>query len=189
MKSMEIEYKYRADEISLEEFHKFCIGKNPVKSLVASGYDHFYENLKDTTGFYRHRVGPDMNQLTYKRKTSDNNNFVRKEHNLDFSKKVSIDQVSEYVKDFGYQLNTTIFKNCFVYSYDYYTLVFYVCYDTKMKELGRFMEIEMDESYAWRSEQEAMSSLVAMERFCKPLGVSAQSRLKKSLFELFRKEA
>ncbi len=188
MKFHEVEFKYRADGISLAKFQEFCEAKEPEKYIIASGFDHFYDNETDAVGFYRHRVGPDMNQLTYKRKTSATNNFVRKEHNLDFSKKVSVEQAAAYVKDFGYTLNTTIFKNCFVYKYEYYTLVFYICYDIGMKELGRFMEIEMDEEYAWKSEEEAMVSLVAMERLSKTLGISAQSRVKKSLYELFRQE-
>ncbi len=187
MKATEVEFKYRAEDISLNDFMKFCEGRKPFKSIIASGWDHFYESPLDTTGFYRYRVGPDCNQLTYKRKTQTQNNFVRKEHNLDLAASFSVEQGANFCEDFGYVHNFTIFKNCFVFTYDWYTLVYYVCYDTDMKELGRFMEIEMAEDYAWANQQDAWDQLVAMERIAKPLGINPQCRVKRSLFELFRK--
>lgn len=185
----EIELKYRADHLKLEDFQEFAKNRDDLKkTLLASGYDHFYSSASDKDAFCRHRVGPDINQLTFKRKQHDANNYVRTEHNIDMKARVTTAQVTALYKEFGYEYNTSIFKTCFVYTYEWYTLVFYVVYDTNMQEKGRFFEIEAREDYPWDSEGAAWDSIVALERLFKPMGISAQNRLKKSLWEMFRKE-
>jgi adenylate cyclase class IV len=186
MRYMEIETKYRADTISLSSFLKFCESRSPLRVVNAAGYDHFYESLKVPGSFCRHRIGLDTNQLTFKRKTSDSNNFIRTEHNLDLSGAVR-EQVAALCKEFGYEHNFSLYKNCFVYGYENYTLVYYIVYDEDLHELGRFVEIEMKEDYPWESEQQAWDQLLVFEKLCKPLGISPQSRVKRSLFELYRK--
>lgn len=187
MNFKEIETKYNAENISLTEFIAFCNNRDPVKSFNVSGYDHFYDKTGDDESFYRHRVGENFNQLTFKRKTVDNNNFIRTEHNINLKRKVGKDQVAALCAEHGYKYNTSIFKTAFVYQYDNYSLVWYSCYNTEMKELGRFVEIEMSEDHEWTNDQEAWDLLVALEKLCKSIGVSPQARIKKSLFELFRK--
>lgn len=189
MKFMEVELKYRADEISLPAFKAFCVDRGPKEVILASGYDHFYSNTKDPDAFCRHRTGTDFNQLTFKRKTVDNNNYVRTEHNLDLAPKVSEEQVKALCSEFGYQYNTSIFKTCYVYIFDWYVMAYYVCYDSGMKEVGRFVEIEAKESADWRNQEHAWSELLIIERTAKQIGLSAQGRLKRSLYEMFRAEA
>lgn len=188
-KQLEIEFKYSASDISLSGFETFCKNASPKKQIIASGYDYFYENAKDPDSFCRHRVGPDSNQLTFKRKKADNNNFIRAEHNIDLVPAVTLEQVAALCSEFGYKYNSTLFKSCFIYVYDWYTLVYYVCFNEDMKELGRFFEIELSESHGWTDEKEAMSQLVILEKLCKPLGISPQSRIRRSLYEMFRKES
>lgn len=184
---VEIEFKYNADNITLANFLNFCKDRGPSKLIVAAGWDHFYEKSNDDSSFCRHRIGPDANQLTFKRKTTDSNNFVRTERNLDLGRTATKEDIDGLCAEFGYKYNTSLYKNCFVHKFEWYTAVFYICYDTNMKELGRFVEIEMDEDHAWSSEQEAWDELVVLEKLFKPLGLSAQSRIKRSLFELFKK--
>lgn len=188
MKFREIEFKYKADNISLSVFEAFCKKNSPLTHLIASGYDHFYDKSDASGSFCRLRVGPDSNQLTFKRKTTDNNNFVRTEHNIDLTRETSREQIEALLSEFGYAYNTSLFKNCFIYKYDWFTYVYYVCYDTDMKELGRFVEIEMSEEHAWQNEEEAYNQLLILEKLCKSLGVSPQCRVKRSLFELYRKD-
>lgn len=188
-KYREVEFKYSAENISLETFETFCQGRDKLKSkAIAFGPDYFYQNASNPDAFCRHRVGPEFNQLTFKKKTTDANNYVRTEHNVDLQPHMTVEQIAAMVSEFGYKFNTTILKSCFIYQYDFYTLVYYICYDKKMEQLGRFIEIEMAEDHGWRTPDEAWDALVAMERICKPLGISPQARIKRSLFELFRKE-
>lgn len=189
MKHKEIEFKYRADDITLTKFVEFCTTlKGTPKYIEAAGYDYFFSSPKDEDGFYRIRMGHDTRQLTYKNKTKESNNYVRDEHNLNFAKSMTRDYIEGYVKSLGYEFDSKLFKNCFIYAFETYTLVYYICYDADMKELGRFVEIEMSEEYAWPTEADAWNELVAMERICRPLGISPQARVKRSLFELFGKQ-
>ncbi len=183
MIGMEIEFKYRADEVNLASFMSHCNGMKPVDYVLASGWDHFYDASK-TEGFARHRIGSNFNQLTYKRKTTDKNNYVREEDNLDLLLSVTQTQIASFLSKFGYEHNCTIFKNCFIYKYPTYSVVYYVIYSKALKEIGRFIEIEMSEDYAWESEEAAWNSLLEVEKSCKALGLTPQGRMKKSLYEL-----
>lgn len=187
-KFLEIELKYNAKNISLEDFCEFARSlKPPVKYKEAAGYDYFYDDPKDEDGFYRLRIGHDVRQITYKHKTKETNNYIRDEHNLNLVKGMTFDAMVAYVSSLGYKFNNKIFKNCFIFEFETYTLVYYVCSDSNISELGRFIEIEMKEDYPWASQADAWNELVALERICKPLGVSPQSRVKRSLFELYKK--
>lgn len=186
--SKEVEFKYNAKDISLTEFMKFCEKREPVHHIYAAGYDHFYENAKDPDAFCRHRLGPDMNQLTFKRKIDDANNYIRTEHNVDLMRTMTQEQISALLLEFGYKFNVSIFKTCFVYVYDYYVLVYYIVYDLDMKELNRFVEIEMKEDYPWEDRNHAWDELVTTERLCKSLGINVKLRVKPSLFEMYKKD-
>lgn len=189
MKFREVESKYNAKDISLTDFTKFCEARDPhhIKLVEAAGFDHFYANPSQPDAFYRHRVGQIMNQLTFKRKTTDANSNIRVERNVDLAPGVTKEQVAAEVGEHGYVYNTSIFKYCKVYFYDWVILSWYVVYDSDMNELGRYLEIEANEDYNWKTEQEAWDSVVVMEKLCKPLGLTPQMRIKRSLFELYRK--
>lgn len=183
----EIEYKYAASGIPLTEFESVAKTSDCTGIVVASGYDHFYEDAKNKASFWRHRVGGDINQLTLKRKLIDANNYVRTEHNVNLAPDTSPEVIRGFLKEIGAKYNTSIFKNAFIYQFPKHIFVYYVVYDTQMKELGRFVEIEMSESYPWKSEAEAISEMQSLERSLKVLGITAQARLKRSLYEMFAK--
>lgn len=200
-KPTEIEFKYNADGLDFKEFERLALERNPKKVIIASGYDHFYSSHKDKDAFCRHRVGhyvvlqewdtnkKELNQLTFKRKPAGAaNNVTRTEHNIDLDKSVKEEQIRALCEEFGYKYNTSIFKTCFVYTYEYYVFVYYIVHDTNMKEVGRFLEIEALESYDWQTEQDAVAAITAVERLTKSLGITAQARMKKSLWEMFRKD-
>lgn len=188
MTNTEIEFKYLA-KVKLSQFKQFCEVRKPIKYQIISGYDRFFSKPSEPDSFYRHRVNTNENQLTFKRKTTKTDNFIREEHNIDLPLNVSEEKIEALCRINGYVYDTTIFKNCFIFNYSDHTLVYYVCYDSELRELGRFIEIEMKEDYAWTSEQEAFNSLLALERLCKAVGLSPDNRVNKSLFEMYRKEA
>lgn len=187
-KDKEIEFKYNA-EVPLSVFKAFCEAKNPEKFTIVSGYDHFYGNTAKPNSFYRHRRNTNENQLTYKEKLSKNDSFIRIEKNIDLPLSVGEEKIKDLCDTAGYYYEASIFKNCFIYNYEYYNLVYYVCYDVELKEKYKFIEIEMKEDYDWVDETEAYGELVTLEKLCKSIGVSSDKRIKNSLFELFRKEA
>lgn len=186
MTNIEVEFKYKAS-IPLSVFKRFCASREPLKFLIISGYDHFYSNDKDESSFYRHRVNTNENELTFKRKQVKDNSFIREEHNIDLPLTVTEEKISSLCGINGYKYNTSIFKNCFIYNYDYYTLVYYICYDLELKELGKFIEIEMKEDYNWSSQEEAFTALTTLERLFKTLDISPEARVTSSLFEMFRR--
>lgn len=188
MKYKEIEFKYNADNIPLFKFVKVCEEMNPVRNFYAAGYDHFYEKADEKDAFCRHRCGVDINQLTFKRKTVDKNNFIRTEHNIDLAKTVDRAAIEALVKEFGYTYNSSIFKTCVIFQFEYYTLVYYVVSDGNFDQRGKFIEIEMAEDHNWANEEEAWNQLILIEKLLKTnLGITPQSRLKSSLFELYKK--
>lgn len=187
MQFREVEFKYRADSIPLSEFIKFCEERKPSSYTEASGFDHFFDKKGTTDAFCRYRKGLDIHQLTFKRKTSESNNYVRTEHNIDLDPEVTKSQITALLCEFDYGFNFSLFKSCFIYKYDWYTMVFYTCYDKDMKELGRFVELEMSENKRWK-EGEAEAELTVLEKLCKPLGITPQARIKRSLFELFKED-
>ena len=181
---LEIEYKYNAQDITLSRFKAFCLERAPKKYLEVSGYDYFYSPTKDTGFFGRYRVGPDAKMLTVKRKTNDANNFIRGEINLQVSEDTEKDKIDAFFEFFEYTPSSSLFKSCFIYNYDYYTFVYYIVYNNDMKEIGRFIEIEMSEDHNWGA-GEAQNYLITLEKLCKPLGIFPQARVKRSLFEMF----
>lgn len=188
MKYTEIEYKYSADTVDLVRFHKFCMERTPETNFNVSGFDYFYAHKTDSAVFCRHRVGPDSNQLTFKRKLTDKNNYVRTEHNINLEKTLALPQVEAFLSEFNFTHSGTIFKNCFIYKFKDCTFVFYVVYDQGLKELGRFLEIEMSEDIDWPSQDTAVSTLQIREAELKYFGITAANRMRKSLYEMYGKE-
>jgi len=188
MKFKEIEFKYAADNVSLVQFLAFCEDRKGLKQkFIASGYDHFYDKKDEPDSFYRLRVGEDFTQLTFKRRTSTLNNVVRTEHNVSLSSNTSEDQIRALVGEQGYSYNTSIFKTCFVFCFEEHVFSYYVVFNKDLRETGRFIEIEASEEHPWSNEGEATSYIAMTEKLLRPLGISPQNRIKRSLFELNRK--
>lgn len=189
MKNTEIEAKYSAENITLTSFMQFCNARDPkaLKVIEADGFDYFYDSVKDPDAFCRHRVGADSNQLTFKRKTIAANSNIRTEINVELAPGTSPQLIANLLLELGYKFNVAIRKTCFVYFFDWCILSYYICYDNDLNELDRYMEIEANEDHPWSTEQEAWDAVVVMEKLCKPLGLTPQMRIKRSLFELYRK--
>jgi adenylate cyclase class IV len=183
MNYKEIETKYSADDIKMKDFVDLAEKYNPQWVMVSS-YDDYFCNEKDE--FIRYRHHDSMGELTIKRKTKDSNNNNRIEVNLPTQGK-ALNLVEAFVNLLGYKLNFSIFKTCRIAVLEKITLVYYVVYDANLIELRRFIEIEANENYPWQNEEEAWSEVIKYESLMLPLGITSKNRLKKSLFELFKK--
>lgn len=186
MNFKEIETKYAADGISMQAFIDLVTTLNPPKWMMVSSYDDYFIN-KDND-FIRYRYTDDRGELTIKKKTSDKNNNERIEVNVP-TKGDNFKTVQAFVDLLGYKHNFGIYKTCKIAFLDTAVLVYYVVYDKEMKELRRFIEVEANEEHHWDSEQEAWDEVVKYEKFLEPLGITPKNRLKKSLFEMFKKES
>lgn len=186
LEGKELEYKYRADSLPLEDFRKFCASLGTSTAVEAAGYDYFYADPKRPGDFLRHRIGPEFNQLTLKRKI-DENNVLREEYNIMLAQFTQVDSIAQLAKSFGFEFNRRIYKNVFVYQFEQYNICFYACYDDNLQELGRFVEIEMAEEYPWESADNAVRLLNTLETRAGVLGITHKNRMRRSLFEQFRR--
>jgi adenylate cyclase class IV len=179
----EVETKYYAASIGMDAFVKLVEPLNPEWMMVSS-YDDYYVNDKDE--FIRYRYHDSMGELTIKRKTIDTNNLKRVEVNIPTDGKSS-KAVAAFVDLLGFKLNFSIFKTCNIAFLDKIVLVYYIVYDENLKELQRFIEIEANEKFAWASESDAWDEVIKYEKLLEPIGITPKHRLRKSLYELFKK--
>lgn len=186
MKFKEIETKYDADDISLEDFKKILTDNNlPIdKHLLISSYDAYYTNNENE--FIRYRYTHDRGELTIKRKIAEHSNNERVEVNVPTSGD-NVETIARFCELLGYDHNFTIYKTCDIYWTGKVDLVYYVVYDTEFRELRRFIEIEALEELDWESEEEVWEEINKYEKMLEPLGITSRNRLRKSLFETFVK--
>ena len=185
MKFKEIETKYDAKDISLPAFTDLVNGLKPKSWMMVSSYDDYFVNKDD---FIRYRHTDERGELTIKKKTTDKNNNERLEVNVP-TQGGQFAAINMFVSLLGYQHDFGIYKTCKIAFLEKVVLVYYVVYDNEMREQRRFVEIEANEDYAWPSEQEAWDEVVKYEKLLEPIGIQPRGRLKKSLFEMFRKSS
>lgn len=187
--SKEIEFKYAVPYMEAYYFIGLCNGILPsITCEYAEGTDDFYENKEKPNSFFRHRVGGDTNQLTYKEKISTKNNFIRIEHNLDL--KENCMKIPSFLQSLGYVYNTSLKKKTWIYKTEKYLIAYYICFRSILGrdfEAGRFLEIEVSEDYKWKNVREAYSELCFLEKKFKVLGCNPKSRVIKSLWEMYKK--
>lgn len=193
MQFREIEAKYDASEITLKNFTNLIQTKYKVnKRLLVSSYDDYFTDKDGNFLRYRHKEG--RGELTIKRKLDANNNNKRVEVNIPTGGD-SMKEVTAFSELLGYKHNFCVYKTCDVYwvergfgNPDPMVICYYVVYDEEWKEQRRFIEIEADEDKVWESEASAWSAVESYERDFESLGITSRNRLKKSLFEMFKKD-
>jgi hypothetical protein len=193
----ELEYKYCADGISLRDFQALMtkiIRRFPneeIRIKDVSSWDTYF--TKPNGDFCRYRNSELRPELTIKRKLSKNNNQKRIEVNVPLDcQHIRQDELEQVVIAYteleGYQKNFKIYKTCFIYFIGPLNYVFYIVYDENMNEQRKFIEIEFDEEVARKmTEEEVFARLDEFEALLAPLGINSKKRLKKSLFEMFRR--
>jgi adenylate cyclase class IV len=139
-----------------------------------------------------HGLDGDRKELTTKYKQSGSkNNIQREEKNIRVDK-VDEDTIMKFVSDLGYKLNFSIWKTCHIYNFSDATIVFYTVYDTtngKSSKIDTFVEIEVsEEKVSEMTEKQAFDIIEKYEKALETVGLSARSRLRKSLFEMYRRE-
>lgn len=184
----ELEFKYKADDITLTDFSKLMEKLNPGKRKDVSSWDHYYTHSENKEEFLRFRES-DAPELTMKRKVKSTNNWERVEIDLPLDPdRIKLGTVNKWTELEGYKKNFTIYKSCFIFWYDIVNTVYYIVYDEDMKEQGRFIEIEVNKNKVPElGVDPCFEKLKDFEKELTALGISSQNRLKKSLFEIFVK--
>jgi adenylate cyclase class IV len=157
----------------------------------AASWDIYYSRAKDMdTTFQRLRLG-DFPELTKKVKTQKNNNWTRIEIDLPLdSSRLTESTVSKYLSLENFSEDFRIFKNCEVFFFDDLNFVYYVVFNHNLKEVGRFIEVELNKDCvqtirAAEGGEGPMAHLKRGEALLEKLGISPQNRLRKSLFEIY----
>lgn len=209
------EFKHIAD--NLPGLEKFIYVEGPdtyyTNEHITKRFDAFAETLSEknkeafrtlldeTIGafppFMRYRrpshgLDGDRKELTTKYKQSGSkNNIQREEKNIRVDR-VDEDTITKFVVDLGYKMNFQIWKACHIYNFKDATIVWYQVHDTttgKVSKVDYFVEIEVDEeSVSTLTEQQAFGIIEKYEKALESVGLSARSRLRKSLFEMYRRE-
>ena len=185
MRFKEIEFKFDASDISLNNFKSFVEELKPTNQVIVSSYDDYFVN--DEGNFIRYRHNNNSQELTIKRKLCDHNNNERVEVNLPIVPQ-DFRTVQRFSELLGYQHNFSIYKVCQIYWIDKAVLCYYLVYDENMKELNRFIEIEANEHLQFKDESEALGLIKLYEDKLRGLGIHCKKRLKKSLFEMYRRD-
>ena len=182
----ELEFKYDAADIKRTKFVEFAQANNPVKRVEVSGWDYYYGGSGLPFEFIRFREGG-LAELTIKMKNEEKNNNSRFELDLPLSSKVALWMVEKFVGLFGFKENFRVFKYCDIYWYEKIDIVFYIIYNKDMNEVGRRVEIEARKDYPFKSADEGVAEVKAMEAKMADIGITPQMRLRKSMWEQFRK--
>ena len=188
----EFETKYSTEFSTLPQFKAIAESLPDLKEFVyAQGPDVYWTKPGELDSFMRYRKAEHDKSpkawLTMKVKTSDGNNIQRRETNWRVDK-TPMKTIEEGVDILGYKFNFRIWKMCHIYKYKDATLVHYTLKDDKDKT-AHFMEIEVDEeTIGSYTEDEAWEVIKKYEEILAPLGIDWRNRIRKSLFEMYRKE-
>lgn len=189
MDHLEIEFKYNAKDIKREDFDKLCKSLNPKKELLVLPEDSCDYYFSKKNKFMRFRKCKSSWELTTKVKHDDNNNKVRTEVNIKLGSGMSEGKARAFAEVFNLKPDFAIKKDVQVYWFDKIVLSHYTCIDEADNKLDTFLEIECDESYPWKNIEEALAELGAWENTLSKLGINAQKRIRRSLFEIYTKGA
>ncbi len=202
----EFESKYRVDGHKLVQFKQLVESLVPEKFIYVEGPDYFFtyptewfeQNKQwDSKGTFTRYRKPSYGLDQGRRQVSwkylplgSNNNIQRTEYNWDIGDTPE-DVIFAQLKTSGLTHNCTLVKHCHIYKFQDATLVYYTVYDTtdgEPKSADNFVEIEVDEEkIATMTESEAFGIIVKYEGLLKDLGISAQKRTKRSLFQMYKR--
>jgi adenylate cyclase class IV len=192
----EFETKYRAAQTDLTKFKRIVEEKFGPLTLYCEGPDDYF-TMPDGSRFkrFRHATYPltgTRKEVTTKVKPSGaKNNNIRTEKNLRVTDNDDA-LIKETIIDDGFEYDFSIWKSCHIYKLSDATLVFYTVVDTtpgsKYNE-DHFIEIEVDEDIInTLTEGEAWEIVKKYEDALIDVGIHAQKRIRKSLYEMYTRK-
>ncbi len=184
----ELEFKYDASDIKMSKFVEFAQSLKPTRRVEGAGWDTYYSGDTQNFEFIRFRQSPDFAELTIKIKSTEKNNNNRFELDLPLlPSRTSNWLVEKFVSLFGFKENFRVWKYFDIYWTEKVDIVYYTIYNKDMTEIGRRIEIEARKDYKFTSAEEALAEVKAMEQLMAEIGITPQKRMKKSMWEQFRK--
>lgn len=190
IKSHEFELKYDGNSISLKKFQELAEAEKPIKFIEVASWDTYYgsDNPNSDIEFIRYRQGP-APELTIKKKLDPKNNNKRVEIDVPLDpNRITTETVESFCNQMGFTYSFKLYKVCFIYFYEKIDIVYYTTHDAEMKEKGRFVEVEARKDYAYETPEAAWEEVKVFEQKLSSLGITPQHRMKKSQWEINRKE-
>ena len=191
MEMMELEFKYDASKISRKDFVRIIQDNFKVKTkkriINEPGDDTGDHYFTDSNGkFMRFRHGANYWELTTKVQKDKRNNWVRTEVNLLLSPgEMSLSKAKGFAEVFGLKPDFTVKKDAVIYWIDNVVISYYNCMNEKDEEVGRFIEIELDEDYEIDSVKDGVKIISNWEEKLRELGLPIGDRISKSLFQMY----
>lgn len=192
---IEFESKYRVEPSVLMPM-KMLIEKMPTfkEFIYAEGPDEYFVS-GDSFIRYRKEANKGDNaraELTMKIKPEGaKNNIIREEFNIRVDG-TPRETIVKFVNALGFKHNFTVMKSCFIYRMEDATLVYYYVVDTTdggLKNENHFVEIEVsEEQIHTMNEDQAWTILTKYEKALESIGINPQKRLRKSLYETYRRD-
>lgn len=197
----EFECKYRVDPHVQVDFKKLVGDLPNLKSfLYVEGPDFYYSHPDyDDSSFGRYRrpsFGLDGGRaewtIKFKPKGAKNS-IQRLEVNwrVDHTPEEDVKRGAELM---GFRPNFSIVKSCQIYKFDDATLVFYTVYDvtdgSTSSKVDHFIEVEVSETMINKeglTEAQAWNIIEKYERLLAPIGITPQKRLRKSLYDMYKR--
>lgn len=175
---VEIEQKYKADSVNVNDFIAKLETFNPDSKLFVSGPDIYYEKGSDVL---RWRNAADKNEFTIKKRHSSKNTFIRDEVDLKISDN-SPETIVKFIEALGYTKCFKIFKNCFIFWFSSemgkVSVVIYEVTD-EAGYIKRFIEIEAEKGQHYQKSKKLV-------RFWENrLDLKVRQRISKSLYEIY----
>jgi len=187
----ELEVKYRVSQSDLFPFKKIIEDEFNVERFeYVTGPDYYFVK-PGTQDFIRYRCAKYQThegELTMKRKRHSSNNINRTEVNIKL-KDPSLQDITKMADLLGFSLNFTVLKDCYIFELSDCFMSFYSVSEVGSKKAPLFfIEIEIKEDIVdLLSAKESLELLKFYENKLSKLNISARKRVKKSLFEIFRK--
>lgn len=192
---IEFESKYRVEQSIILPFKLIVEKMDTFKEFVyAEGPDEYFVK-GELFARYRKEAnkGPNARaELTIKIKPEGaKNNIIREEYNVRVDG-TPRETIVKFLNALGFKHNFTVMKSCFIYRMEDATLVSYTVADITDGDLrseDHFVEIEVsEEQIHTMNEDQAWAILTKYEKALEPLGITPQKRLKRSLYEMYRRQ-
>ena len=189
----EFETKYSTELVKLSPF-KAIVESLPglLEFTYAEGPDTYYTKPDGSFGRYRaakYPHGTKYAQWTLKFKPlGAKNNVSRLEYNWRVDG-TPAEEIHDGAIGMGFVFNFKINKVCHIYRFEECTLVFYSVREEGSTKEDYYMEIEITEETVHElTEDQAWEIIRKYEKILEPVGVNAQKRMRRSLFEMYKKE-
>lgn len=178
--NIEVEYKYHAGDLTKEAFHSRIegfLGEIFEPFYVVSCDDYYTNDILAGHSFLRYRKGGGLTELTIKIKKEEDNNYVRKEINVNVDGNDD-SSIVEFIKLSGYQKLFSVFKEAWIWHIeeDGVDISFYTLPDDR-----NFIELEAE----CHTSEEGIKMIDKWEKILKLGSLEKEDR---SLYEIISGE-